>query len=322
VRILGVKGARPAVAVGLVAAMFAWAAVASGSTTFDLRGAWATIDTYGGATYTAYDTITTMDLTTGTFSGNGVSTVPGNSESWPDSGTVTGSSVSWTAGPYKLDPGYTATCTGTIAADGNSIAGSCTSNTGQSAIKWNVMRLSTSTGPGGGPGRGGAPRAAPATKGTVLVEQPGSTAFVPLSTLTAVPPGATVDVLKGWVKLGSGAKSAQFYKGEFTFDRTRSGAPTLTLTGGTPCPASAYGAAASTPKTKPPRKGKLWGTGHGNFTTVGSDASASVIGTHWLTENTCSGTLIRVAEGEVRVTDLVKHTTFLLTAPHSYFAHR
>jgi ferric-dicitrate binding protein FerR (iron transport regulator) len=45
-----------------------------------------------------------------------------------------------------------------------------------------------------------------------------------------------------------------------------------------------------------------------------------VLGTKWLTQDTCAGTLIRVAEGHVRVRDLVRHTTIVLHAPQSYLA--
>ena len=129
--------------------------------------------------------------------------------------------------------------------------------------------------------------------------------------------GAVIDVAHGWVRLGTGADSARFYRGEFTPGAGAAGATQLTLTGGTPCGSSASGSHRG---ARPLRAGKLWGTGHGRFTTVGRFAAASVIGTHWLTWNTCAGTEIRVAAGEVRVTDLVRHRTFVLRAPHSYVA--
>ncbi|HWF36839.1 MAG TPA: hypothetical protein VG295_15775, partial [Solirubrobacteraceae bacterium] len=56
--------------------------------------------------------------------------------------------------------------------------------------------------------------------------------------------------------------------------------------------------------------------------TVGTNASATVRGTQWLTEDTCAGTLIRVARGVVSVDDFPHHRTFLLRAPHSFLAHR
>jgi len=316
---LGPRGALPALA--LLAAVLVWAAAASGSTTYDLRGTWPEKTVFAGTTYTGYDVVQTMDLTTGAFSGGGAATgsvsstgVPTDtSYTWSLKGTVTGNRVTWIEGPYHgYTPPYTDTCTGTIAAGGNSITGTCTAP-GQSGVVWTAVRLSTST------GAAAEPIAAAPTKGTVYVELPGSTKFEQLTGAANVPPGATVNVASGWIRLGTGAKSAQFYKGEFLFGRTPSGGARLTLNGGAPCPTA--GARAAGASTKPLRKEKLWGTGHGNFTTVGKFASASVIGTHWLTWNTCSGTEIRVASGHVRVTDLVKHTSFVLSAPYTYTAH-
>jgi hypothetical protein len=56
-------------------------------------------------------------------------------------------------------------------------------------------------------------------------------------------------------------------------------------------------------------------------TTIGQDASATVLDPNWLVQDTCSGTLVRVASGKVRVDDFVTHRRFVLRAPHSYLAH-
>jgi ferric-dicitrate binding protein FerR (iron transport regulator) len=64
----------------------------------------------------------------------------------------------------------------------------------------------------------------------------------------------------------------------------------------------------------------LWGDAHGSFETTGTYAAATVLGTRWLTKDTCSATLITVATGEVRVNDLVHHRTLTLRAPHQYLA--
>ena len=65
---------------------------------------------------------------------------------------------------------------------------------------------------------------------------------------------------------------------------------------------------------------KLWAEGHGNFTTGGNYASASVRGTRWLTEDLCEGTLIHVATDRVAVTNRVTHRHVIVKAPHSYLA--
>jgi hypothetical protein len=308
-----VRGSAPkrwrlrAVAGAALALLCAAAAIASGSTTHDLRGTWVRSGAYG-----SLDAITSMDLATGRFSGRGIAR-NGTGYTWPDSGTVSGASVTWHVGPYDQLSQYTAVCKGTISAAGDAISGSCHDSYGHS-VSWMLTRVSTTPDPAA------QPLVAAPTKGTVLVRQPGSHTFVPLTSATMLPSGATVDVTNGWIRLGSGATSAQFYRGEFLFERTAGDGTRLTLDGGAPCPAA--GARAAAAAAKPLRKEKLWGTGHGKFTTVGNFASASVIGTHWLTWNTCTGTEIRVASGEVRVTDLVKHRTFVLRAPNQYTAQR
>ncbi|HUB77103.1 MAG TPA: hypothetical protein VL977_08595, partial [Solirubrobacteraceae bacterium] len=57
-------------------------------------------------------------------------------------------------------------------------------------------------------------------------------------------------------------------------------------------------------RRRAPRR-SLWGKGgDGHFETKGSYASAIVVGTVWLTSDSCSSTVVSVAEGTVLVTDL------------------
>jgi hypothetical protein len=158
--------------------------------------------------------------------------------------------------------------------------------------------------------------------GRVLVERPGTHTFVALTASGVIPVGSIVDTTNGRVQLtaaaatGRATHSGQFYKGEFKVGQARSGLTSLTLVGGTPC---ASGATAAKSMGRP-RQRELWGSGHGNYRTVGRYASASVLGTKWLTQDTCAGTLIRVSEGEVRVNDFTRHRTVVLHAPQSYLA--
>jgi hypothetical protein len=103
------------------------------------------------------------------------------------------------------------------------------------------------------------------------------------------------------------------------------GLTVLTLTGPRPSGCTAGRSRDATIARKRPRKKHAsngeWGNGHGNFSTTGSNASATVRGTEWFTENTCAGTLIKVARGVVSVDDFPHHRTFLLRAPHSFLAH-
>jgi hypothetical protein len=138
-----------------------------------------------------------------------------------------------------------------------------------------------------------------------------------------VPLGSTVDTKAGVVSLSSvpkkGAKpqTAQFYDGIFKV--TQSAAITDLRLAETlaPCPKAHKSAAAA---AKKPKSRKLWGNGKGSFRTTGQYSAATVRGTQWLVQDTCSGTLTRVKHGVVSVRDNVKKKTILLRAPHSYTA--
>jgi hypothetical protein len=287
----------------LAIAASAWVASASGSTTHDIRGTWQT-----PGVFSAIDTINTVDLASGKFTGRGVGT-NGTGYTWPNTGTVTGNKVTWQFGPYDQLASYTATCKGTLSADGASISGTCTDTFNHPPGAWTITRTSTSI------SGETAPVGAAPVSGTVVIKEPGASGFVPLSAATTLFSGVTVDATKGTVKLTAQSHSADFYEGAFTLGRTRAGTTTLKLAGGTPCP----GVAAATAAPRQHQR-KLWGSGHGSFQTTGHYAAATVLGTKWLTQDTCAGTLIRVAEGHVRVRDLVRHTTIVLHAPQSYLA--
>jgi hypothetical protein len=168
--------------------------------------------------------------------------------------------------------------------------------------------------------------------GTVLVKTPGSMSFTPLGAVTSVPMGTTIDTTNGTVALTTASDSAghtqsgQFYSGIFRLTQTRAvsrvrsgrrvGLTVLTLAGGVP---SGCGAATATRahRATSPSARRLWGNAHGNFRTSGRYASATVRGTQWLTEDTCQGTLVKVARGVVAVEELRTHRTTLVRAGHS-----
>jgi hypothetical protein len=87
---------------------------------------------------------------------------------------------------------------------------------------------------------------------------------------------------------------------------------------GCPKPSAARAAAKRKKKTTSVRH--LWGSGSGQFQTVGRFASATVRGTKWLTDDRCNGTLIRVTVGAVTVRDLTRKKTLVLKKPKSYLA--
>jgi hypothetical protein len=66
---------------------------------------------------------------------------------------------------------------------------------------------------------------------------------------------------------------------------------------------------------------KLWGSGSGNYKTVGSHGAATVRGTIWLVADRCDGsTLFKVSKGTVVVRDFVKKSSVVLEAGESYVA--
>jgi collagen type VII alpha len=139
---------------------------------------------------------------------------------------------------------------------------------------------------------------------------------------------------------GKGTETADFYDGEFELTQAHSGFATEKLVGGNftaACSASgttgpsgptgpsgssgptgtsgssgasgstqaatalAVAASAST-KTKVVRQ--LWGHDtHGKFTTSGRAGSATVLGTIWLTEDLCEGTLFKAVKDSITVTE-------------------
>lgn len=163
---------------------------------------------------------------------------------------------------------------------------------------------------------GGAP-----VSGLVLVEKPGAHSFTALHGAALLPVGTIVNATAGQVALstatphGGATQTGRFHGGQFTVTQARTGLTSLTLSGGTPCASTA--AARRRPVA---HRDELWGSGHGGFRTSGQYAAATVLGTQWLTQDTCTSTVIRVLEGEVRVTDDLRHRTLIVHAPHSYTA--
>jgi hypothetical protein len=179
--------------------------------------------------------------------------------------------------------------------------------------------------------------------GVVLVQEPGTNNFVPLTKPSQIRNGSIIDARKGRVRItiddGAGhLDTADFYEGMFKFVQenvatSATAAPPkvkfadLYLVGGKfkGCPkAPKHPRIASLAKARA-AKGKsiqhLWGSGHGAFRTVGRYASATIRGTTWLTDDRCDGTLARVTAGKVGVRDFVKNKTIVVKKGKSYFAH-
>jgi hypothetical protein len=167
-----------------------------------------------------------------------------------------------------------------------------------------------------------------------LVQEPGTTQFVPANPTQALPPGTTLDIS------GDRAMSVlNFYGRRMTFVGVPDGVLSqfvlinglrspgkpirIKLTGGkfSNCKSGrsiqSY-SASEKKKAKPVRR--LWGSGKGRYVTSGRYASATVRGTFWLVADYCNGTLVKVRSGRVLVRDFAKNKTILVTSGHAYFA--
>jgi hypothetical protein len=163
--------------------------------------------------------------------------------------------------------------------------------------------------------------------GTVQIKVPGSNRYVTIKAGRQIPVGTVVDVTHGTIVLTSatgsagGTQHAQFFDGVFKVSQAKGKHPVtlLTLAGDKPtCPKASSASAAT--KAKKVKSRKLWGNGSGSFRTKGQYSAATVRGTKWLTQDSCSGTLVRVAHGIVAVDDFTHHKTVLLRAGRSYLA--
>ena len=166
-------------------------------------------------------------------------------------------------------------------------------------------------------------------KGVVLVQEPGEKTSRQLTGTELVKSGTEIETSTGRVRVTSAAdneghvQTADFYEGRFVVAYA-DGFPTInppqvvtteTLSGSlSACAArktARHLALLSKPQTKPRPKRRLWGSGKGHFRSNGKYAAATVTGTIWLTEDTCTNTLVRVRSGVVDVYDAVlrKHVT-------------
>jgi hypothetical protein len=169
------------------------------------------------------------------------------------------------------------------------------------------------------PTKGVSADATPVT-GTVLVNGK------PLVAGERIPIGATVDATNGTVTLESVSTTgtlqrANFAGATFKLGQPASGITTLTLKGGNfnVCSTKGtrqLGSAVATPTVVR----SLWGNGHGDFTTTGRYAAATVRGTVWETQDRCDGTRIFVKQDTVTVFDLVRKKTITLRSGQSYLA--
>jgi CSLREA domain-containing protein len=164
-------------------------------------------------------------------------------------------------------------------------------------------------------------------RGTVRIKLPGSDEFFLLQDGQQLPMGTTIDTTKGRVNLESAASNipgqtqkAWFYQGVFKVRQSKGKKPltTLSMTGKLQCGKGSKANAAAKKK----KKRRLWGDGKGRFRTRGRHSAATVVGTKWLVEDRCNGTLTRVLRGKVRVTQFKPRKTIILRRGQKYFAKR
>jgi hypothetical protein len=161
--------------------------------------------------------------------------------------------------------------------------------------------------------------------GTVKVKLKGTNKFVDISTVQSVPLGSTIDVRHGKIDLtsvpeaGGKPQTARFYGGEFKITQP-GGITQLALNQPLAACQRGHAASAAAAKKKKPKTRSLWGDGHGSFRTKGQYSAATVRGTKWFVEDSCAGTLTKVAHGVVSVRDEVRHKTITLRAGKKYLA--
>ena len=97
---------------------------------------------------------------------------------------------------------------------------------------------------------------------------------------------------------------------------SRAGSPTSSS------PKRSHAPARASAAQKKPKKRKLWGKGTGKFRTTGSYSAATIRGTEWLVEDTCTTTLTRVKVGVVSIRDKVKKKTIIRRAGQRYIARK
>ncbi|WP_028062907.1 choice-of-anchor Q domain-containing protein [Solirubrobacter soli] len=154
-------------------------------------------------------------------------------------------------------------------------------------------------------------------QGTVLIKDPKTGKFVPLKP-GVIPNGSEIDATRGSVTITtSTGEKATFSDGRFKISQS-GGITTATLSQPLDCKKAKKGNATAT--AKKPKSRKLWGDGKGKFRTKGSYSAATVRGTKWLVQDTCTTTLTRVAQGVVQVEDFERHVKKTLRKGKSYIA--
>lgn len=176
------------------------------------------------------------------------------------------------------------------------------------------------------------------TEGTVKFKPPGKKEFTTLSGSTVIPVGSIINTRKGTILLIAATgefgsrnpdNGMEYFDGLFKIkQKDATDAPAIAkLLGKLSCPgdkkggasASAAGPVAESAGRR--RKRRLWGRGTGSYGTRGGGGTGSVVGTTWLTKDTCNGTFFKVTEGiGITVDPKGKKKDVFLEPGETYFA--
>jgi Ca2+-binding RTX toxin-like protein len=159
---------------------------------------------------------------------------------------------------------------------------------------------------------------------------PGAHRFFPLKEALTIPIASTIDPQTGEVRVATARSRAgarqeiSVSAGVFSL-RQKTGRRPITelrLTGRSfgVCGRSSRGRRAATDKPVRRLVTRVDKRKRGPFRVRGRYSIAGAVGTAWLTEDRCDGTLTRVDTGTVRVHDLVRHRTVTVRAGESYLA--
>lgn len=287
----------------------------------DVRGTWNCCD---GSTNPLVGTqtwvITDEDLNTGAWSGWGY----GGSYTWPMTGTITGTTMTWNVPYYNELRSYSASGTGTLS--GRSWSTNFSDSNGSTGT-FQLAQLKEPPPPIAGKAVN-----AKTVSGTVKVKLTGTKTFVDLSKVAVqLPVGTIVDATRGTIALTAAQSlqrgrtaTANFFKGLFQIRQKAVVRPVtdLKLLGGDFKVCGNAGGASSAWAAAKKKVRELWGKGNGLFRTTGKYASATIRGTAWSVQDYCDGTLTRVTQGSVLVRDFAAKKNVIVKAGRSYFAKR
>jgi Ca2+-binding RTX toxin-like protein len=166
------------------------------------------------------------------------------------------------------------------------------------------------------------------TRGRAAFRLPRARRYTRLRDQLRLPVGTTIDARAGRVRLTTARnaartrQSALFSEGAFSVRQTRShgrrGITEIRLRGGTfsMCRPSAGRATAAA--SRPVRR--LRAKGRARYRMRGRYSIGGALGTTWVTEDRCNGTLTRVIQGTVVVRDFTLRRTVVLHAGNRYLA--